>query len=127
MSQSTDHDTPTERGSVRSAIANAIVRLHAEHYGRGPTRARTHVAEDVVLVVLEDAFTTAERTLVRSGRGDQVRATRAAFAEALADDFVAAVEIATGRAVRAFLSQTHPDPEVAVHVFLLDGGPPRGA
>src|SRR6185369_5444792 len=81
MSQSTEHDLPSDRGSARSAIANAIVRLHAEHYGRGPTRARAHVAEDFVLVVLEDVFTTAERTLVAAGRADRVREARAAFAE----------------------------------------------
>ncbi|WCB94368.1 hypothetical protein DSM104299_03102 [Baekduia alba] len=29
----------------------AVGRLHAERVGRGPARARAHVAEDVVLVV----------------------------------------------------------------------------
>jgi uncharacterized protein YbcI len=120
MSQSTEHEAPSERGAVRSAIANAIVRLHAEHYGRGPTRARTHIAEDVVVVILEDVLTPAERTLTRAGKGAQVKATRAAFAEALHDEFVGAVEIATGRRVRAFLSETNVDPEVGVSVFLLE-------
>jgi uncharacterized protein YbcI len=69
---------------------------------------------------LEDVFTTAERTLVAAGRGDQVQATRAAFADALRDRFVAAVEAACGRRVRAFMSQTHLAPEVAVKVFVLE-------
>ena len=120
MSQ-TEHDAvPSERGSVRSAVANAVVRLHAEHYGRGPTRARTHVGEDVVVVILEDVLTPAERTLVGAGQSAQVKATRAAFAEALRDEFVGAVENATGRRVRAFLSETNVDPEVGVGVFLLE-------
>src|SRR3954470_1648959 len=103
MSQSTEHELPSDRGSARSAIANAVVRLHAEHFGRGPTRARAHLADDFVLVVLEDVFTTAERTLVAAGHGAQVQATRAAFAEAMRRRFVDAVEIATARRVRAFL------------------------
>jgi uncharacterized protein YbcI len=117
MSQGIEHDA---RGSTRSAIANAIVRLHAEHFGRGPTRARTHVADDLVLVVLEDVFTTAERTLVRTGHGDKVRAARDAFAEALHDELVSAVELPSGRRVRAFLSQTNLNPEMVVKVFMLE-------
>jgi uncharacterized protein YbcI len=121
MSQSTEPEsTTTDRGSARSAIANAIVRLHAEHYGRGPTRARAHVAEDFVLVVLEDVFTTAERTLISAGRGDEVRRSRDAFNEVLRDRFVAAVETATRRRVRAFLCQTSVEPEMAVELFVLE-------
>jgi uncharacterized protein YbcI len=117
---SIDHEAPVERGSARAAIANAIVRLHADHYGRGPTRARTHIADDFVLVVLEDLFTAAERTLTARGRGEHVIAARAAFNEVLRDDLIAAVEQATGRRVRAFFCQTSVDPETAVEVFLLE-------
>jgi uncharacterized protein YbcI len=121
MSQITEPESPSnDRGSARSAIANAVVRLHAEHFGRGPTRARAHVGEDFVLVVLEDVFTTAERTLVAAGRGEQVRATRGAFAEVMRDRFCAAVEVACGRRVRAYLSQTHVEPEMAVELFVLE-------
>jgi uncharacterized protein YbcI len=121
MSQSTEAESPmADRGSPRAAIANAVVRLHAEHFGRGPTRARAHVADDFVLVVLEDVFTTAERTLVAAGRGDQVQATRGAFAEIMRDRFSAAVEVACGRRVRASFSQTQLDPEMAVEVFVLE-------
>jgi uncharacterized protein YbcI len=120
MSQSTEHDLPSDRGSARSAIANAIVRLHAEHYGRGPTRARAHVADDFVLVVLEDVFTTAERTLVAAGRAQQVKETRDALAEAMRERFCDAVELVCGRRVRAYFSQTHVDPEMAVELFLLE-------
>jgi uncharacterized protein YbcI len=119
MSSSVDHELPADRGSARSAIANAIVRLHAEHYGRGPTRARAHIHEDYVLVVLEDVLTTAERTLVAAGHGAQVKRARDAFNEILRPQFVEAVESATGRRVRAFFCQTHFDPETAVELFLL--------
>jgi uncharacterized protein YbcI len=121
MTSSTEPElTTTDRGSARSAIANAIVRLHAEHFGRGPTRARAHINEDFVLVVLEDVFTTAERTLVAAGRADQVRATRDAFAEVMRDRFCAAVEVGCGRRVRAYFSQTHVEPEMAVELFVLE-------
>lgn len=120
MSQSIDTDLPADRGSPRSAIANAIVRLHAEHYGRGPTRARAHVADDHVLVILEDVFTTAERTLVAAGRGDRVLASRDAFNDAMRERFTQAVESVVGRRVRAFFCQTHLEPEMAIEVFVLE-------
>ena len=124
MSQSFEPETPptSERGSARSAIANAIVRLHAEHFGRGPTRARAHVGDDFVLVVLEDVFTTAERTLVAAGRGEEVRRARDAFNDVMQARFVEAVESATGRRVRAFMCQTNLDPEMAVEVFVMEPG-----
>jgi uncharacterized protein YbcI len=110
----------TDSSISRSAIANAIVRLHVEHFGRGPTRARAHIADDVILVVLEDVFTTAERTLVAGGRGDQVQAGRSAFAEVMRERFCATVQSICGRRVRVYLNQTHLDPEVAIELFVLE-------
>jgi uncharacterized protein YbcI len=125
MSQSTEPDFPTiDRGAARSAIANAVVRLHAEYFGRGPTRARAHVADDFVLVVLEDVFTVAERTLVSAGRVAEVQAARSAFAEVMRQRFCDAVSVACGRRVRAYFSQTHVAPEMAVELFVLE---PEGA
>lgn len=109
---------------MRARISSEVVRLYAHFYGRGPTRAQTHVAEDHVLTVLEDVLTPAERTLVAAGRGDHVRQTRRIFQETLREPFIAVVEEATGRRVRAFLSQTTTEPEVAVELFLLE---PEGA
>ena len=39
-------------GEMRATISNAIVRLQAEYYGKGPTRAKTYIVEDLVVVVL---------------------------------------------------------------------------
>ena len=124
-SQSTEQaDRPAfDRGAVRSALANAVVRLHAEHFGRGPTRARAHIGEDHVLVLLEDVLTVVERTLAASGRADQVIATRAAFAEAMHASFVAEVEAICGRRVRAYLSRTSVEPELTAELFILEPAP----
>jgi uncharacterized protein YbcI len=123
MSQITDSPVPSDRGPARSTIANAVVRLHAEHYGRGPTRARAHVTDDFVLVVLEDVFTPGERTLVAAGRGDEVKASRDAFNDVMRERFIETVQTATGRDVRAFFCQTHLDPEMVVELFVLDPEP----
>jgi uncharacterized protein YbcI len=117
---SEQYQTKPDRGTVSSQISREIVRLHAKMYGRGPTKAKTFLHDDFVLCLLEDVFTPAERTLVRAGNAEQVHSTRAAFQEAVGDDFIAVVEAATGRRVRAFMSQVHVDPEVAGELFLLE-------
>ena len=43
-----------------------------------------------------------------------------AFQEAVRDDFVAIVEAATRRTVRAFVSQIHIEPELAAELFLFE-------
>lgn len=120
MSPSGPSPVATDGGSIRSQLATAVVRLHAENYGRGPTRARAHLGDDHVILILEDVFTTAERTLVAAGAGDRVREFRSAYSDATRATFIAAVESITGRTVRAHLTQTSTTPEVAVELFLLE-------
>lgn len=120
MSLSPEVPAPDRSGALRSQLANAVVRLHAEHYGRGPTRARAYLGEDHVMVVLEDVFTTAERTLVAAGAGERVREMRLSYSDATRATFVRVVEETTGRKVRAYMAQASASPEVAVELFLLE-------
>lgn len=106
-------------GEARAEIATRIVRLHSEYYGKGPTKARAYIAEDVVVVVLEETFTKAERTLLERGESEPIQQIRRRFQQAMADDFKSIVEQATGRVVRAFLSETNLEADVSVEFFLL--------
>jgi uncharacterized protein YbcI len=103
-------------------IANAISKMHRESYGRGPRSARTVMGRDHVVVFLDDIYTTVERTLIDDGKFGTVRSTRRAFQMTLRGAFVEAVETATGRRVRAFMSDVHEDPGVAAEVFVLERG-----
>ena len=38
-------------GQMRSAISQAIVQLHAEHYGKGATQAKTYLWDNLVVTV----------------------------------------------------------------------------
>jgi uncharacterized protein YbcI len=117
-----DPDVPTrpETGQVASQISRQIVQLHARLYGRGPTRAKTYLHSDYVLTILEEIFTPAERTLIDAGKGEHVQATRTAFQEAVAAEFVTVVEEVTERSVRAFISRVHLGTEVAAELFLFE-------
>jgi uncharacterized protein YbcI len=115
---------PTERhGEVVATISNSIVRIFADSYGRGPTKAKTYMVDDYVFAVLEDILTTVERTLVNDGHEDPVRAVRVTFQEAEADKFMQAVTDATGRKVLAYHSQVTFHPALAFEVFVLEAQP----
>ena len=106
-------------GEMRATISNEIVRLQAEYYGKGPTRAKTYISEDLVVVVLEESFTRAEKTLAQRGERDAIEHIRRRFQQQMADEFTSVVEQATGRKVRVFLSETNIDQDVSVETFLL--------
>ena len=82
-------------GEMRATISKEIVRLQAEYYGKGPTRAKTYIVEDLVVVVLEESFTRAEKTLAERGEKDAIEHIRRRFQQQMADDFTSVVEQAT--------------------------------
>ena len=109
-------------GEMRATISKEIVRLQAAYYGKGPTRAKTYIVEDLVVVVLEESFTRSEKTLAERGEKDAIEHIRRRFQQQMADDFTSVVEQATGRKVRVFLSETNVDHDVSVETFLLADG-----
>jgi uncharacterized protein YbcI len=118
-------DESTVPGPTLAEVTNAIVRLHREHYGKGPTRSKSYVMDDVLVCVMQDVLTTVERTLVEAGEETRVRDTRFAFQGAMQDRFVEAVERIVGRRVLGFTSQVLVTRGVAIELFLL--GPPASA
>jgi uncharacterized protein YbcI len=109
-----------EGGPLPVAISNAMVGLYKRYYGRGPTKARTHVTRDTVLVVLEEVYTTVEAALIEKGDADTVNHVRRSFQRSFEREFIEEIERITGRRVRAFMSSAHVKPDIAVEVFLLD-------
>jgi uncharacterized protein YbcI len=105
--------------SLSSSVSNAVVQIFAAHVGRGPTKARTVVARDLITVVLEETFTTAERTLIERGGEEAVLELRRAAHVAMRDRLVEAVEAISGRRVLACLGDQQTDPDIAVETFVL--------
>ena len=109
--------------SMTVSISNAIVGLLREYTGRGPTRARTTIRDNVVVVLLEQSLTKGEQVLVEKGRGENVIALRHEYQEAMRDEANVRVGEITGRPVLAMLSANHLDPDLAAEVYVLDGPP----
>lgn len=112
------HSPETATRSILADVSREIVRVYARFYGRGPTKARTVLHNDVLVVVLEEIFTKAELVLIGAGQFAQVRAQRQAFQDEVEPLFRQVVEDVTGRKVRAFLSQVTEE-GVAAEVFVL--------
>src|SRR5881392_3031253 len=110
-------------GTLQAAISNAIVRLLREYTGRGPTKSRTTIRDNVVLVLLEQTLTKGEESLVSKGRAAKVIEIRHEFQEAMREESMAQIGELTGRKVTAMLSANHVDPDVGAEIFVLDGPP----
>jgi uncharacterized protein YbcI len=109
--------------SLQVALSNAIVGFMREYTGRGPTKARTTIRDNVVMVMLEQTLTKGEQVLVKKGRSEQVLALRHEYQEAMREESSAKVAELTGRNVIAFLSANHVDPDLAAEIYVLDGPP----
>ena len=106
-------------GSLRAALANAMVGLKKRYYGRGPEAAKAFIEDDYIFVVLEGGLTRNEETLLAAGRQDLVRQYRLAFQEAVEETATGAVEELTGRRVIGYHSQIVFDPARAFEIFVL--------
>jgi uncharacterized protein YbcI len=119
--QQTEQPESQEKLPVQMHISNEMVRLYKEQFGRGPTKARTNWAgPDVVVTVLEDTLTPAERNLVKLGEHQRLRDLRMFFQYAAVAEFCEPVERLTGRKVRAFHSSIDTKADgMAVELFVL--------
>jgi uncharacterized protein YbcI len=109
----------TAGGTLLEAVSNLVVGIYANHVGRGPTKARSYVSGDIVVCLMEDTMTRAERTLVESGRGEAVAEIRAALRETMRREMMEGVERLMGRRVVALNSGGNLEPDVMSELFLL--------
>ncbi|MGZ4251052.1 MAG: Na-translocating system protein MpsC family protein [Solirubrobacteraceae bacterium] len=112
----------TERrtGALNVQIANAAVQVYRAQTGRGPTKSRTYIQTNLVVVELRETLTHGERNLVAAGQSEVVRKMRRAYRALIHEQLVDAIEWLLDRKVLALLSDSHLDPDVAVEVFVLE-------
>jgi uncharacterized protein YbcI len=121
MEHSHSPDTGTRAGEQLAAVTNGIVKLFREYYGRGPTKAKSYLLDDrIVVCVLEETMTQVERTLVENGHGHKVRELRLAFQEAMAEQFKGCVAACLDRRVLSYHSQLTLEPDIGFEFFVLE-------
>ena len=111
-----------EQGSTAlQGVSSAMVKLHKEQFGRGPTHARADFAgPDALMCVLHDVLLPAERKMVEMGDQNRVRDSRTAFQAATQDEFVSAVEQIVFRKVIGFASGVDPDANMVFECFYFE-------
>lgn len=107
-------------GELNAAVTKALVKIQSAHLGRGPASATTFYHDNVVVTMMHDVLTQAEKILGSNGQHTSVLDWRETLHTRLGPDFRAAVERLTARKVIAFISSNHIDPDVAVEMFILD-------
>ena len=111
--------TPAPAGEQAAHISREMVRLMRKISGRGPTRARTTIGRDHVLVMFQETLTEGERNLVNNGMTSEVDDVRSAYQRLLRADATKLIEETLYRKVIGFMSTNHFEPDLAAEVFVL--------
>ena len=102
-------------------ISNSMVRVYKEAFGRGPTKARAYFAgPDILVVLLADSLTVAERNLAAMGEHERLRQSRIFFQHAMEEQFRATVERVLGRRTLAFMSGIDTQRDISAEIFVLE-------
>jgi uncharacterized protein YbcI len=107
-------------GELNSALTSELVGVHTGYLGHGPKTASTFYRGNIVVTLMYDVLTKAEKILAQTGRHGDVTEAHGIFNQEMEEDFRAGVERLTGRKVLAFLSARQIEPDVAAAIFLLD-------
>jgi uncharacterized protein YbcI len=97
-----------------------MVKAMKSFYGRGPTKAKSYLIDDLLFVVMRGGMTEAEQTLLDAGEGDAVRGFRQHFENVMAKRLIGTVEQLTKRKVVTYQSQVLFDPHTIIEIYLFE-------
>ena len=107
-------------GSLRAELANAMVAMKKQFYGRGPEAAKAWILDDYVFVAMEGGLTRNEETLLADGKEDVIRQYRLSFQSTMSGATMGAVSQLTGRKVLTYHSQIVFNPARTFEIFVLE-------
>jgi uncharacterized protein YbcI len=111
---------PLSGGELNAAVTREVIRVQNESHGRGPKKAFSFHNGNVLVTILEEVLTPAERKLAGNGESDAVLRMRSLYQRNMATELKKGIEAITGREVVAIMSDNHLDPDIAVETFILD-------
>ena len=110
-----------ERGhQLLAQLSSAIVQAQKEYWGKGPTRAKSYLLDDFLLIVMRGGFLPVERTMLEAGKEDIVRQYRQDFENEMSSRLIAKMEELTGRSIVTYQSQILFDPNIVIEIFFFD-------
>lgn len=101
------------------AVSDAVSRLYLDKFGKGAVRTETSIGDDLIVTLLYDIFTPAEKALIDGGMRDSVLITRQLWQHATEGLFRESVGRVTGRTVVAAISGFAIPEGMATEVFVL--------
>jgi uncharacterized protein YbcI len=120
----TSDDQPSQPGEesqlLLRRISTQMAAMQKEAFGKGPIGAKSYLFDDLLLIVMREGLTVAEKTMLGFGRQDLVREFRQQFENEMTTRIVGMVEDVTDRKVLTYQSQVMFDPDVIVELFVFD-------
>lgn len=107
-------------------ICGEVAAAFKQAWGRGPARICARWAgSDMLVLLLHDGQTEAEKTLRAAGHERQLLQARRLLQAAVEEQLTSIVQRATGRRVLTVLSGVRLDPDLSAEIFLLGEASPR--
>lgn len=106
-----------------AAISREVVVLLKSLVGRGPTKSKTYIHDDCVILLLREGHTRGEETMFEAGGGRGVAQSRVDISETIREPLIEVIERHTKRKVVGFMSSSQQDPDLISFVFVLDTSP----
>lgn len=91
--------------------------------GRGPSRTKTYIHEDCIVVLMREGHTTSEGTMSEGGAERAVAQSRVDLSELIRGPLTEVIERNTGRGVIGFMSSSQQEPDLISYIFVLDTSP----
>lgn len=103
-----------------AAISREIVVLLKDLVGRGPTKSKSYIHDDCVLLLLREGHTRGEETMFEAGGSRTVAQGRVDISETIRGPLIEVIERHAGRKVVGFMSSSQQNPDLLSFVFVLD-------
>jgi uncharacterized protein YbcI len=101
-------------------ISTSMARMQKDAFGKGPISTKSYMFDDLLLIVMREGLTVAEKTMLDFGQADLVRNFRQQFENEMTHRLVTMIEGLTERTVLTYQSQIMFDPDVVVEIFVFD-------
>ena len=106
--------------SLLSRLSTSMGAMQKAAFGKGPVSTKSYMFDDMLLIVMREGLTQAERTMLDFGRQDLVREFRQQFENEMTRRIIDMIEELTERKVLTYQSQVMFDPDVVVEMFVFD-------
>ena len=101
-------------------ISTGMARMQKDAFGKGPTSTKSYMFDDLLLIVMREGLTVAEKTMLDFGQADLVRHFRQQFENEMTSRLVDMIEGLTERNVLTYQSQIMFNPDVVIEIFVFD-------